>query len=317
MTTTQDLIAQLRALGIPDWAMARVLMTQAADTLEALQAEHTDEVMRGLMLEKAHAMGLAERDAALARLAELEKQEPVIYQAKTKPGFLSTSAYAWEDCEKADFLVYEADGVHVRGLYAAAGASLVATPIVAWAKSTPRKLRITTMDMGGEDGWRPLGYTAAGAFPVEPSQAQPEPVNVGLMELLEPAFTEIQHVLGSTLEVPYQRKSLETALELVRAAIAVIKQSQPDYEAMHKKGFQAFDCPVCGFDGALGFQPAAQPSQALELVNTQRVCFIRGWDARGMFSGPESSEERDMRMRELLDAYYPRAAINAKEQPNG
>lgn len=56
----------------------------------------------------------------------------------------------------------------------------------------------------------------------------------------------------------------------------------------------------------------AQPSQALELVNTQRVCFIRGWDARGMFSGPESSEERDMRMRELLDAYYPHAAINAK-----
>ena len=53
----------------------------------------------------------------------------------------------------------------------AAGASLVATPIVAWAKSTPKKLRITTMDMGREDGWRPLGYTAAGASPVEPSQA--------------------------------------------------------------------------------------------------------------------------------------------------
>ena len=60
-----------------------------------------------------------------------------------------------------------------------------------------------------------------------------------------------------------------------------------------------------------------QPSQPMELVNTQRVCFIRGWDARGMFSGPESSEERDMRMRELLDAYYPRAAIDAKDHPNG
>lgn len=170
MTTTQELLESSFELNLSnygpedverlnDWAI------KAHNALEALQAEHTDEVMRGLMLEKAHAMGLAERDAALARLAELEKQEPVIYQAKTKPGFLSTSAYAWEDCEKADFLVYEADGVHVRGLYAAAGASLVATPIVAWAKSTPRKLRITTMDMGGEDGWRPLGYTAAGASP--------------------------------------------------------------------------------------------------------------------------------------------------------
>ena len=205
MTTTQDLIAQLRT----DQAMdGTTLGNEAADTLEALQAEldewrftnKIDELQRlneelqrtcdsrGKMLliaglyptcttedAKTH---LAERDAALARLAELEKQEPVIYQAKTKPGFLSTSAYAWEDCEKADFLVYEADGVHVRGLYAAAGAS-----------------------------------------PVEPSQAR-------------------------------------------------------------------------------------------KLVNTQRVCFIHGWDARGMFNGPESSEEHDMRMRELLDAYYPRAAIN-------
>ena len=49
---------------------------EAADALEALQAEHTDEVMRGLMLEKAHAMGLAERDAALAQLAESDKQHP-------------------------------------------------------------------------------------------------------------------------------------------------------------------------------------------------------------------------------------------------
>lgn len=57
-------------------------------------------------------------------------------------------------------------------------------------------------------------------------QAHPEPVNAGLVELLEPAFTEIQHALGSTLEFPYQRKSLETALELVRAAITAIKQSQ-------------------------------------------------------------------------------------------
>ena len=264
-----------------------LLMKEAADALEALQAEvkhlnlhlKATQIGRGATLarlaitEEANSMLLArnkwlehvvadERDSALARLAELAKQEPVIYQAKTKPGFLSTSVYAWEDCEKADFLVYEADGVHVRGLYAAAGAS-----------------------------------------PVEPSQAQPEPVNVKLVELLEPAFTEIQHVLGSTLEVPYQRKSLETALELVRAAIAVIKQSQPDYEAMHKKGFQAFDCPVCGFDGALGFQPAAQPSQALELSDEE---IDNLWVKE--FVGQPFYTRRIAYARAVI------AAINAKEQ---
>ena len=124
-----------------------------ADSLRVVMQDQAAETIESLC------------SALEALQAEIENQEPVIYQAKTKPGFLSTSAYAWEDCEKADFLVYEADGVHVRGLYAAAGASLVATPIVAWAKSTPRKLRITTMDMGREDGWRPLGYTAAGASP--------------------------------------------------------------------------------------------------------------------------------------------------------
>ena len=93
------------------------------DALDALQAE-----VKHLNLHlKATQSG---RDAALARLAELAKQEPVIYQAKTKPGFLSTSAYAWEDCEKADFLVYEADGVQVRGLYLAAGASPQQSPLL-------------------------------------------------------------------------------------------------------------------------------------------------------------------------------------------
>jgi hypothetical protein len=37
------------------------------------QADCTDEVMNGLMLEKAHAVMKEQRDAALARLAELEK----------------------------------------------------------------------------------------------------------------------------------------------------------------------------------------------------------------------------------------------------
>ena len=178
MTDTQELLESSFELNLNnygpedverlnDWAI------NAYRALEALQAENARLIKECDSFEVANIAVAFERDKALAQLAKLEKQEPVIYQAKTKPGFLSTSAYAWEDCEKADFLVYEADGVHVRGLYAAAGASLVATPIVAWAKSSPRKVRITTMDMGREDGWRPLGYTAAGASPVEPSQAQP------------------------------------------------------------------------------------------------------------------------------------------------
>lgn len=42
--------------------------------LAEIESTYIDEVMNGLMLEKAHAMGLAERDAALARLAESEAQ---------------------------------------------------------------------------------------------------------------------------------------------------------------------------------------------------------------------------------------------------
>ena len=50
------------------------------------------------------------------------------------------------------------------------------------------------------------------------------------------------------------------------------------------------------------------------LVDTQRVSFIRGWDARGMASQLHSFAEQDQHMRELLDAHYPRAAINDKER---
>jgi len=39
MTTTKELIAQLRANGIPDWNTARYLMAQAANHIESLSAE--------------------------------------------------------------------------------------------------------------------------------------------------------------------------------------------------------------------------------------------------------------------------------------
>ena len=121
-----------------------------------------------------------ERDAALARLETLAKGQHVeLYNArlrlaeieKQEPAYLLTpdgKCYAYGSAQPLS--AGHADATLLM-LYTAAGASPVATPIVAWAKSTPRKLRITTMDMGGEDGWRPLGYTAAGASPVEPSQA--------------------------------------------------------------------------------------------------------------------------------------------------
>lgn len=106
-----------------------------------------------------HELMQAEIDGLRERLVELEEQEPI--------------AYLWKNCEGCYSTISETQkgAINVIAVYASAGASLVATTIVAWAKSTPRKLRITTMDMGGEDGWRPLGYTAAGASPVEPSQA--------------------------------------------------------------------------------------------------------------------------------------------------
>ena len=72
MTTKQDLIAQLRALGIPDWAMARVLMTQAADTLEALQAEVANLRRKQRVTEGIAGDYKEQLDAALARLAEIE-----------------------------------------------------------------------------------------------------------------------------------------------------------------------------------------------------------------------------------------------------
>ena len=108
-------------------------MITLLDKLEAAQAE-IERLNAGLRL--AQSSGEAWKkgwESAETRLAEIEAQNLMARQIILEHG----------------------EGV--------AGASLVATPIVAWAKSTSRKLRITTMDMGGEDGWRPLGYTEAGA----------------------------------------------------------------------------------------------------------------------------------------------------------
>lgn len=110
-----------------------VFMITLLDKLEAAQAEIERLTAELGDLPEAQADMLHTIKELRARLAEIEAQNLMARQIILEHG----------------------EGV--------AGASLVATPIVAWAKSTSRKLRITTMDMGGEDGWRPLGYTEAGA----------------------------------------------------------------------------------------------------------------------------------------------------------
>lgn len=126
MTTTQELLESSFELNLSnygpedverlnDWAI------KAHNALEALQAEHTDEVMRGLMLEKAHAMGLAERDAALARLAEIEKQEPAYLL--TPDG----KCYAYGSAQPLS--AGHADATLLK-LYAAAGASPQQSPLL-------------------------------------------------------------------------------------------------------------------------------------------------------------------------------------------
>ena len=90
MATTQDLIAQLRALGIPDWAMARVLMTQAADTLEALQAAvaRLETLAKGQHVELYNArLRLAESEAQnlMARQIILEHGEGVACASPVEP----------------------------------------------------------------------------------------------------------------------------------------------------------------------------------------------------------------------------------------
>lgn len=312
MTTTQDLIAQLRALGIPDWAMARVLMTQAADTLEALQAEHTDEVMRGLMLEKAHAMGLAERDAALARLAELEISAAEL-ERLCDATYVAQGADAYNhacECMEAFQEKRRATGKEVgttRSLcdgmgwvyrrldeLEAAGAPLVATPIVAWAKSTPRKLRITTMDMGGEDGWRPLGYTAAGASPVEPSQALS------------------QALFAAAGASPQQSPLLQfcTCEDCKPMECEGCRINRERRELLPAPGEAAREYMTGYSDGRewAGATNQAQPSQELGLTDEELNVL---WNFAVETGNPTAGNAHLRFARAVI------AAINAKEQPNG
>lgn len=107
MTTTQDMIAQLRALGIPDWAMARVLMTQAADTLEALQAEVANLRRKQRVTEGIAGDYKEQLDAALARLAESEAQNLMARQIILEHGEGVTGASPVEPSESVEFAKLE------------------------------------------------------------------------------------------------------------------------------------------------------------------------------------------------------------------
>jgi len=226
MTTTQDLIVQLRALGTPDWATARWLMGEAADRLEALQAEverrgvvlllaglypdctkedakqrfadyeslqnERDQAqykvvaLQAEVARKSDALQKLwkERDAALARLAELSKQEPVSYRYRFLHPISGHPVWRNESTTWNGQCVQEA-----QPLFASAGAS----PEPSALQDENAKL-ITALaacrdafpvpDAGSRlDDWYcsamadPLavpeyvGMCVAGASPVEPSQA--------------------------------------------------------------------------------------------------------------------------------------------------
>lgn len=73
MTDTQSLITRLRDSAARDCCSQR---TEAAEAIETLQAEMLARDRHDDYLVASRDKAVAERDAALARLAELEKQEP-------------------------------------------------------------------------------------------------------------------------------------------------------------------------------------------------------------------------------------------------
>lgn len=85
-----------------------------------------------------------------------------------------------------------------------------------------------------------------------------------------------------------QAKSDATSQEfeaLVATTVAALPQpyTVPDPAEMYKRGFRQFDCPLCGFDGAVGFDPKAIEKACLR-CNTPKKCAIHGcspntWEA--------------------------------------
>ena len=146
MTDTQDLIARLRT----DPAMDdTTLGNEAADALEAAQAEI--ELANARLHEVATLCATVEqqRDAALARLAELEKQEPVAIAVAdvTNTGYLQVRVHA--------------DAIKFGDkLFAAAGASPVQPSQAGESPRFPTVLR--KMWSGGEvQDWINANWNAA------------------------------------------------------------------------------------------------------------------------------------------------------------
>jgi hypothetical protein len=92
---------------------------------------------------------------------------------------------------------------------------------VAWAKQTDKKLRITHMDMHGEEGWRPLVFGDAAPVPADLTMTRDELVaaaeSIG-MRFPAPAPVPVP-LTGHVYLVQYGTKCLEAFADL-SAAVA-------------------------------------------------------------------------------------------------
>jgi hypothetical protein len=92
---------------------------------------------------------------------------------------------------------------------------------VAWAKQTDKKLRITHMDMHGEEGWRPLVFGDAAPVPADLTMTRDE--LVAAAESIGMRFPA-----PAPVPVPLSDEQIDKILERERMRWA--KPSPPTYE---------------------------------------------------------------------------------------
>ena len=72
-------------------------------------AERLEHIPDGEITTSAHIQSamLEEIEELRTQLAAIDAAEPVVYQAKSSPGFISCSPYTWEDCTPEQFTEYQ------------------------------------------------------------------------------------------------------------------------------------------------------------------------------------------------------------------
>lgn len=103
----------------------------------------------------------------------------------------------------------------------AAQSAPVPAESVAWAKQTDKKLRITHMDMHGEEGWRPLVFGDAAPVPADLTMTRDE--LVAAAESIGMRFPA-----PAPVPVPLSDEQIDKILERERMRWA--KSSPPTYE---------------------------------------------------------------------------------------